>query len=259
VLLGLLAPTACGGGAPLLYPARTLGTGDVRLSGGTSGSFVVGSLANDVSAATIPGPRAAPRSLATEAKAAVVLAAVAPGMAPYVAGRVGVGDRFEAGLTYTGRAGHLDVRRSFDSGDVSVSVGLGLEVPIYGDSYAGTLSFVDLASIRGYGGDIPVLVGWQSAARAYMVWAGGRAGWDHTSIGSGAGGPGAGSLEPDISLGADRFYGGGVVGLAAGFRHVHVALELDAAYQTVSGQWGGTGVTVQGFSVAPAAALWWTF
>jgi hypothetical protein len=176
-------------------------------------------------------------------------------MAPYVAGRVGIGDRFEGGLTYTGRAGHLDVRRSFDSDDVSVSVGLGLEVPIYGDSYTSTVSVFDLAAVRGYGGDIPVLVGWQSAARAYMVWAGVRAGWDHTSIDGGGGVSG----PADISLSANRFYGGGVVGLAAGFRHVHVALELDCAYQTVSGQWAGASASVQGFSLAPAAALWWTF
>ena len=255
----------CGGGVPLLYPARTLAAGDVRASGGTSGSFVVGSLANDVSAArtdmargpVVPG---SPGADPTYAKGALVLAAVAPGMAPYVSGRVGLGGRFEGGVTYTGRVAHVDARRSFDWNDVSLSVGFGMEVPIYGDPDTTTLPQIDLSSIRGFGADVPVLIGWQSAARVYMVWGGVRAGWDHTNVGAAAAAePRSPDIDAPLTLSCDRFYGAGVVGLAAGFRHVHVALELDVAYQTVSGTFNATPVTLQGLSMAPATALWWTF
>ena len=44
-----------------------------------------------------------------------------------------------------------------------------------------------------------------------------------------------------------------------GFRHVHVAFELDAAYATVSGDYNQTRVTVAGLSLSPATALWWRF
>jgi hypothetical protein len=176
-------------------------------------------------------------------------------MAPYAAGRVGVGSRFEAGLTYTGRAGHVDIRRSFDWNDVSLSIGLGAEVPIYGDPDTSTLPQVDLASVRGYGVDVPVLVGWRSVASAYMVWVGARVGWDHVDIGSVA----TADDAPAAALSANRFFGGGVAGLAGGFRHVHVALELDVAYDAVDGTFDGAHVTVQGVSLAPAGAMWWTF
>ena len=67
------------------------------------------------------------------------------------------------------------------------------------------------------------------------------------------------TVNQPMTLSSDRFYGGGVVGIAAGFRHVHAALELDVAYQSVEGTFDGTTVTIQGVSLAPAGALWWTF
>jgi hypothetical protein len=262
-LLGFASLTCggCGGGVPLLYPARTLAAGDVRVSGGTSANLLVGSLGSAVSAAHVEALQAPPAALPPQgpsyAKGALVLAAVAPGVAPYTSGRVGLGERFEGGVTYTGRAAHVDVRRSFDSGDVSLSLGLGLETPVYGDTGSGTLPQVDLSSVRGYGADIPVVVGWQSAARVYMLWGGLRAGWDHVDVASPLVTPAPGG--PSLTLVADRFYGSGVLGLAAGFRHVHAALELDVAYQTVQGMFGASTTSVQGLSVAPAGALWVTF
>ncbi len=188
-----------------------------------------------------------------------MLAAVAPGVAPFVGARAGIGGGFEGGVAYTGRAAHIDMRRLFDWDAVSLSVGLGVEMPIYGNSDTSTLPQVDLSAVHGYGADVPVIVGWQSQARLYMVWAGVRAGWDHTDIGSLSTEPGAVTVNEPMTLSSDRFYGGGVVGLAAGFRHVHAALELDVAYQSVRGTFDDTTVTVQGLSLAPAAALWWTF
>ena len=64
---------------------------------------------------------------------------------------------------------------------------------------------------------------------------------------------------PPISLSATRFWGGGLVGVAVGFRHVHVAMELDASYATVTGEYNDTHARVQGVTLAPAAALWWLF
>jgi hypothetical protein len=44
-----------------------------------------------------------------------------------------------------------------------------------------------------------------------------------------------------------------------GFRHVHVAMELDASYASVSGDYNETHAHVAGVSLAPAAAFWWSF
>jgi len=268
--LGSLACTlaACGGGVPLLYPARTLPFGDVRASSGVSGNFAVGSLATAEAAARPISQNPSPpvgTAATTFTQGALVSAAVAPGFAPYVAARVGIGARFEAGVAYTGRAGHIDVRRSFDWNDVSLSVGLGVTVPIYGDSYTSSTSAIDLTYVHGYGADIPILIGWQSAARIYMVWAGVRAGIDHVDVSSLSTEPG--TFPADESISGNRYYGGGGVGFAAGFRHIHAALELDAAYQSVSGTYASvvgstttdTNASVHGFSLTPGAAMWFTF
>ena len=60
-------------------------------------------------------------------------------------------------------------------------------------------------------------------------------------------------------LSATRFWGGAVVGVAVGFRHLYVALELDASYASVTGNYNATQVQVSGITLAPASALWWRF
>ncbi len=131
--------TGCAGGSPLLHPARTLPTGEVRAAGGLSANIVPGSLGEDLrtarevagrdpSGASSPG---APGTNPAYAKGALVAAAVAPGLAPYVGARVGVGNAFEGGLAYTGRGVRADMRRSFDDGPYSISIGLGGSAALY--------------------------------------------------------------------------------------------------------------------------------
>jgi hypothetical protein len=95
-----------------------------------------------------------------------------------------------------------------------------------------------------------------------MVWAGARVGFDHVGI------PDTNLAQFPVTmqmpsspgeLSATRFYGGGLLGLAAGFRHLHVALELDATYQTLAGSYFNTSVSVAGLSLVPAGALWVDF
>jgi hypothetical protein len=248
-----------------LHPARTLGTGEVRAAAGMSANIALGSAADDLRAAReiaaknpdVPG---SPGSNAAYAKGALVSAAVGPGLAPFVAARVGVGDRYEGGITYTGRAARIDMRRSFDSGGFSLSLGAGVTGVFYGSQEGSSLPAVDLSELHGYGADVPVLVGWQSDAGLYILWTGLRAGWEHDAIGSLTSEPKSSALgSPSIGLSAERFYGAGVLGIATGFRHVHVAIELDLAYQSVTGDFNATHVNVHGVTLAPASALWWNF
>jgi len=255
----------CGGGAPLLHPARTLPAGDVRVASGVSANVAVGSLGNDLNsardiAARDPLAPGAPATNPAYAKGALVAAAIAPGLAPFVGFRVGTGGRFEGGLAYTGRAVRVDLRRGFDDGNVTYSIGLGLSAALYGRQQGTELPNVDLGALHGYGGDIPLLVGWESAGGIYKIWGGARGGFEHDVIE-------AVTSEPkDVTLGnaplhleANRYWGGAVAGLATGFRHLHVALELSAAYQVVQGNYNENKVTVRGITLAPATALWWTF
>lgn len=254
----------CAGGSPLLHPARTLPAGDVRAQAGLSARFAAGGLSTAAAAArdeaaTQPIVPSTAGNDTTYAKGALVAAAVAPGMAPFVGARVGVGSAFEGGLAYTGRGVRIDLRRGFAlSDETDLSIGLGLSAPFYGRD-PGSLPNVDLSKLRGYGGDVPLLVGWESMAGLYKVWAGLRGGYEHVSIENVSSDPRPGVPAGGIPLDADRFYGGGVVGLSVGFRAVHVALELQAAYESVHGTYDGTTGTVSGVALTPATALGWLF
>jgi hypothetical protein len=266
VVVAAVASVGCAGGMPLLHPAKTLPTGEVRMASGFSANFATGGLANGLSNAraeaaasqgNVPGP---PGTDATYARGALVAAAVAPGIAPFLAARVGTGDRYEGGIAYTGRGARIDMRRSYDWDAVSLSIGLGGSGLFYGHEDGGELPNVDLGQLRGYGLDVPILIGWESQGGLYQAWAGVRGGADHVSIEEVRSEPKSPGLGvPPISLSATRWYGGGLVGFAIGFRHVHVALELDVAYQNVNGAYNTTQTSVDGLSVTPASAVWITF
>lgn len=264
-LASLAGTFSCAGGAPLLHRARTMASGDMQLTTGVAANVAAGPLGDDLrrardEAARDPRVPGAPGSDPDYAKGALVAAAVAPGLSPVVAARVGVGAHFEGGLAYTGRAVRVDFRRSFDDGPWSLSLGLGLSAALSGRQTGAPLPNVDLPSMRGYGADIPILGGWESAGGLYSVYAGPRAGFEHVTISTLTSEPKDPPLGgAPIHLEASRFHAGGVVGFATGFNHVHVALELGAGYQSVSGSYNGNDVTVSGLTLTPASAIWTTF
>jgi hypothetical protein len=254
---------ACGGGTPLLHPAKTLPTGDLRLASGVSANVAVGGLADDLRRARdlAASDPATANTQSDYAKGALVSAAVAPGIAPFIAARVGAGNQFEGGLAYTGRAVRADMRRSFDiDRHWSLSLGLGGSAALYGRQQGTDLPDVDLAALHGFGADLPVLIGWESTGGLYMFWAGLRGGFEHDVVETLTSEPKSVTIgTPPIHLDATRGYGGGLLGIATGFRHVHVALELDVAYQVVTGTYNSNDVTVKGLTLSPATALWWSF
>jgi hypothetical protein len=257
---------------PLLTPARTLGAGDVRALAGFSSTFALGSLAAaqrdavNVGVAAAAAGQAPAAGDAAYARGALVAASVAPGIAPVAGAHVGVGADFEGGIVFTGRAVRADFRRSFPLDDRwDLSLGVGGSAILYGrnDANASTnpsVPGVDISHLHGWGADVPLLVGYQSDGDLYMIWAGLRGGWQQVEIGDLTSQPGSTPLgAPPISLSATEFWGGGVIGAAVGFRHVHLALELDASYDSVAGDFNGARAHVGGASLMPASALWWTF
>jgi hypothetical protein len=211
----------------------------------------------DINGTSSPG---LPGTNPAYAKGALVSAAVAPGLAPFVGARVGIGNAFEGGLVYTGRGVRVDMRHSFDERNFSLSVGAGASASLYGRQQGSDLPNVDLGELHGYGVDIPVLAGWQAPNGLYSLWVGPRIGVEWVRLEQLTSEPKAVTLStPPIRLDATRWYGGGVLGIATGFNHVHVALEADVAYQVVNGTYNANSVTVRGLSVTPASAVWWTF
>lgn len=178
--------------------------------------------------------------------------AIAPGVAPWVGGRIGLVGSNEAGLTYAGRAIRLDGRHAFKLGEPStLSVGLGASAII-----ARRPESTDSGSVYGGGFDIPVLFGYTSAADIYSFWAGPRGGFEilSGSLVSPAQAPG-GADPVEEKVGARRVFAGFVAGARVGFRHVHVALELSGAYQFADGELGDLSMTINQFTLTPAGAL----
>jgi hypothetical protein len=265
-LMAAVVQTACGGGLPLLHPATTLGAGEIRAAAGFGGNVAAFGLADAVReanrvATANPNSTSPTSPDPTFAKGALAFAVVGPGLFPFAAARVGLGDAFEGGLAYTGRAVRADFRRSFRLGpSAALSLGAGGSATLYGHGDSAELPNVDLGRLHGWGADVPVLVGYHSDADLYFAWVGARASWQHLDIGELTSQPQSPTFAmPPAALSATSLSAGAVAGLAVGFRHVHVAVEIDSAYASIVGDYGAAHASASGLTLAPAAALWWRF
>jgi hypothetical protein len=195
---------------------------------------------------------------------------VGPGVAPWAAGRVGLEGSNEAGLTYTGRTLRIDARHAFLIGKrAAISLGFGASAIV-----GARPEDQSATGVYGGGADVPLLIGVHTANDLFAVWFGPRGGFDLLSggfqIADSTASATTGNTNPVWDIHARHFYGGLVAGLRVGFRHVHLALELDAAYHRVDGTSQlvppppqvsppSTSASVQQFSLAPAGAFEVTF
>ena len=259
----------CGGGAALLHGAHVLPEGTVSMGAGASGTFVVGDASKaiaDARATTAPGIASVPGNDATYTRGALAVAALGPGVAPWVGSRIGLLGDNEAGITYSGRTARIDARHAFQSESFALSTGAGASAVLShrGSGSSGDLGGLDLDGTSGWGIDVPLLAGWRSQSGIVSLWAGPRGGYEKLGgtlglvLPSGAGAP-AGSATTTGDVSVERIYYGGVVGLSVGFRHVHGALELDAYGQRVAGTLAGIDAKATGLCLSPAAALIATF
>ncbi len=166
------------------------------------------------------------------------------GVTPAAALRHGIADHTDLGLTVAGPLARLDVRQELILADDLVPIALVLGV----GPYVGWLgSETDGEDGVRVGGDIPLLLG-VDALSFLQVWIGARVGVEHAF----------GELEVAgaiASASATGFRVGGVFGLALGFRHLWVMLELTGGWETWSGDLGATQLDVSGAVLMPAFAL----
>ncbi len=231
----------CGAAGPLLHPAHVLTPGKVSVGAGMAGQ--VAALR-----------RAQPEG---EDKTAPVLEeyAVAPGLAPWAAGRVGIDGDNEAGITYAGRAFRVDFRHAFGFDPIYLSLGAGGSALVPRQKRGGD----DLGSAYGGGADVPILIGYKSTAELYSLWAGPRVGFEiltgsilESEVVEG------GRTDAFLPFSARHVYVGGLVGAKVGFRSFHVGLELDVLYHLGDGEVGQNGEregTLGQLTIAPGSAL----
>lgn len=233
----------CAGAQPLLHTAQALPPGKVTIGAGVAGRLTT--------LETTPETDNTPPAVVEDF-------ALAPGIAPWAAGRVGIVGDNEAGLLYSGRTLRADFRHAFKIDPIYLSIGLGGSALLP----RGRLGDSDLGSVAGGGADLPVLFGWTSDAELYSVWFGPRAGFEIFS---------GNILESELTLtGRDdtyvpfsgkQIYVGGLIGAKIGFRMIHAALELDIDYHFADGTFGEDEETfgVEQLSVTPAGAIILTF
>ncbi|MEM1035025.1 MAG: hypothetical protein AAF928_14675 [Myxococcota bacterium] len=207
--LGLLG--GCGGAAPLLHTAHPLPEGQYTVGAGTAASFNVGT-------PTVSAGGVSPEDAVVEA------ASVAPGFAPWVGARVGLDGAFDAGLLYTARTVRADARRAFVFGEddsFAASIGLGASglLPNRQDDFG--------VRVGGFGGDLPILVGYRSTADIYAVYVGARFGAEFLN-GQRELPPvdGTDEIPPNEPIRGWHVYTGGLAGFRVGFRYLYAAFEL---------------------------------
>ncbi len=220
----------------MLHGAHTLASGATAEGAGVSGTFAMGD-----SSAALQSPRPAEQRAAIDA--------LSPSVAPWVGARIGLGNENEAGLAYTGRAVRLDARHALEGESTAVSVGAGASAVLKGREEERASQGEAVSAPSGFGFDIPILVGWRSRAGVVTLLWGARVGFERLTFGDSA--PGGSALE--------RWYGGAILGLGIGFRHIHGVFEVDATYHNVSGSIGGDDVRFGGVTLSPATALVLTF
>jgi hypothetical protein len=285
--LGAVSGLGCGGSAPLLHPAHTLFPGDVSVGAGLSAEVALnprqavsasGSAASPEAeraaslqdltvplsvgpnrASTPPGsPASGPAGLISAAAGSSAyqsasITSIAPQPAPWVGARVGIRGSNEAGITYAGRSIRIDGRHAWSLGSPTLSVGLGAtallpERPDHDDA---------VGSVFGGGVDVPVLIGLKSKNDLYAGWLGVRGGFE-TLKGDIAGLPSAGgasSAPITEEVSAQHYYVGLVLGLRAGFRHLHVALEVQGALHRAVGTIGGDDIAQSVITLTPGGAV----
>lgn len=228
----------CAGGAPLLHPAQVLPAGAMSVGAGLSGQVALKPIS--------------PAPTNVEEQGSLQSLGVSPGVAPWVSGRLGFAGSNEAGITYSGRDVRVDGRHAFSLGKPTLSIGLGVSALIPHAPGSGS----DPSGVYGGGFDVPVLIGVQSASDIYAFWFGPRGGFEYL-----AGGIQLADQTVPLDVHATHEYASLVAGFRVGFRHVHVAVELDATYHHAdgdfvpSGSMATTSVSVQQLTLTPAGAL----
>lgn len=186
---------------------------------------------------------------------------VAPGLSPWLAGRLGLGQGNEAGLGFTGRSLRLDARHAFEFDRYALSVGIGASSLLARRSEDGGGQG---EGVLGFGVDLPVLFGWQSRGDIVSLWLGVRPGYER--LGNIGPEPDPTAPAPASTL-ADAYQltASGLVGLSVGMQPIWVALELAgtrhwvSASERVEDTAGGPDQELdadfRAFSLAPAGAL----
>lgn len=264
----------CGGGAPLLHPAHALPLNTVSFGAGVSGRFASDAAERRIDAGQLAATPSFsdPAAARTYSEGVLTRALLAPGLSPWVAARVGLPWRAEAGLTYTGRSLRLDGRHVLPLGEAwALSLGLGASALLLAPDSSeladdGSPAEAPELEASGWGADIPVIIGYEAVNGFLDVWAGARAGFERLE--GHVLSPGTDPTARRIDAEGQHWWGGALAGFSLGVPPLWLRFELAVASHRVTGQLTGEtvepgmpptadfdSVEVRGWSLSPSAAI----
>lgn len=233
LLAAVLALGGCAGGMPLMHPAKTLPAGEVQLGAGVAGQLTGVSTSGDLNSSALDE------------------LAVAPGVAPWASGRVGISGDNEGQISYSGRSVRAGFRHAFPVGPLHLSAGVGGNALL-----PRALDDNDVTKAFGGGADVPLILGWSSTADLYSVWGGARGGFNILSGQVLPSRVDAASIEGDnIPFKGRSWFMGGLVGASVGFRTFHATLEVDVSYLRADGTFGEEEVGLDQLVISPGGAF----
>lgn len=266
----LLGLTSCAPALSTFQPAHVAKKGDFQLEAGVDVAVPTSGVVSVVNAAETLVKTSEQRDLTEGEKlelyeAGAVMAVNALSPVPHIGVAYTPLDRFEVSLRYSG-AIRLGVRYQLlekARHGVDLSAGLGAARYTFAFPVGSVLGILELEDFERWQFDLPILVG--TSGDWYRVW-GGPKGMFTTygtklvlSIPS----------IPGVTTGVDRelasfegnaFYIGGQAGVALGYKHVFLGVELSMAYLAASSEFAildrpVEAVDLDSFIVAPGIAL----
>ncbi len=271
--LGALA--ACSAASPTLVEPRLVRAGDVRLQAGAGAIAPIagdkGALAEarrTLEAPPPPDPSSPagaddPRREGAVLPGLAVALAARPGVAPVLRATTGITRGFEGTVRYSGRDVGAGVRamlfesRTEDAGATTLSIGLDGRALLRNRPEDGQLTGVVTDDVRGFGGAVPVVLGWQSDAGLVVGYVATTVGFDRVQ-----GRVALTAFEdpaPARALDVARWWATGTLGLGVGFRRVRVVVELGVQRDWLRVDSEGARADVRLWSLAPAFAVMSTF
>ncbi len=229
LILAGLASTSCGGGAPWLHPAHTLPGGSVEASAGIHGRIALGGSHQDIESGRSVNETGAEQQSQRFTRGALQHLVVAPGVAPYVAARAGLGGANEGQIEFTGRRLRVGARHAFEWDSLALSIGAGASSlrsrgSTPNDDGDGLVTSGFELHASGFGFDLPVVFGWSSPGDVVTLWLGARPSFD--SLRGDFPFAVSGGLT-DAPTSAQLFQVSGLTGLSVGISPVWVRLGLE--------------------------------
>lgn len=234
ILLGFLA-TGCAPSLATMQPAHVGPKGTVQATAAMEIGIPTGTIIQAIDAGKTLSDRAANGEPLTDADreqlygAGINLVASPPSLGPHFALSYTPLDRLEVGVRYAGQGWRLGGRYQLvrkEEGPFDLVVGLGVTRSTYKLPLSDIIPVLKIDDFSRWTFDLPVLVG--TSRSWYRVWAGPKLVHSRFDIGMRLAIPN--ELPEIAAFGGSSTFLGGVGGLAIGYRHLFLALELTVGH-----------------------------